>query len=93
MVSWVHNFDDEPILFYSELDEKRNEIRKIEIYRDESFGLASLSFEFGGAGLSLEPVPSFEEIKEDPQFLPKVISKDEFEQIWAEYLNFLDSRS
>ena len=70
-VIWVHDFDDEPILLYSEIDEKGLETRKIEVYRDDSFGIAAKGMEFGGTLLSLEPVPNLQEIKEDPQFLPK----------------------
>lgn len=88
-VSWIHDFDDEPILFYSELDEARNEVRKIEIYQDGSFGLASEDFDFGGALLSEVPVPSIDEVSRDTQFIAKLITKDEFEEVWLEYANFL----
>ncbi len=88
-VSWIHEFMDEPTLFYSELDENRYEKRKIEIYKDSSFGLASENFEFGGAILSTEPVPTIVEIKNDSQFLPQIITRSEFEEIWGEYNNYL----
>ncbi len=87
--TWIHDLDEEPILFYSELDNSRNEVRKVEIYRDESFGLADSSFEFGGAKLGLEPVPSINEINSDPEFIAQIISKEEFEEVWAEYNNYL----
>ena len=91
-VSWIHEFDDEPSQLYSELDKSRHETRKIEIYKDDTFGLASTNFEFGGTTLSIEPVPTIEEIKEDPQFLPQIITKNEFEKVWVEYNNFLKGR-
>jgi hypothetical protein len=87
--SWIHDLDDEPILFYSELDNERNEIRKIEVYRDDSFGLADANFEFGGTKLGLEPVPPIAEINSESEFLAQIISKEEFEEVWAEYIGFL----
>ena len=33
-VQWIHNFEDEPILLYSELDSMRNEVRKVEVYKN-----------------------------------------------------------
>jgi hypothetical protein len=88
-VTWVHEFDDEPFLLYSELDKNRSEIRKIEIYKDGSFGIATTNFEFGGTMLSKEPIPSIEDIKEDSQFLPCIITEYEFEEIWLKYKNYL----
>jgi hypothetical protein len=86
--SWIHDLKDQPILFYSELDNDRYEVRKIEIYKDDSFGFADTSFEFGGAALGTVSVPSIEEINSDPQFLANVITKEEFEEIWTAYNNF-----
>ncbi|WP_412771308.1 DUF6881 domain-containing protein [Ralstonia solanacearum] len=40
--------------------------------------------------LSTEPLPSFQEIATDPQFVPVEINQDEFEKIWATAL--LDKR-
>lgn len=87
--SWIHDLKDQPVLFYSELDNDRYEVRKIEIYKDDSFGLAETSFEFGGAALGTMPVPSIEEINSEPEFLAQVISKEEFEKIWTAYIDFL----
>lgn len=33
-VRWIHNFPDEPVLLYSELDKSRFETRKIEVFPD-----------------------------------------------------------
>lgn len=88
-VIWLHSFEDEPILLYSEIDDKRFETRKIEIYKDDSFGLAMQSYEFGGTFLGIEPVPFSDEIKKDTQFIPALISKEEFESVWDEYISLL----
>ncbi|RFS21192.1 hypothetical protein DVR12_17820 [Chitinophaga silvatica] len=88
-VTWIHDVEDDPILFYSEIDSERYEVRKIEIYIDESFGLASQNFEFGGAALGEMPVPSLDEIAENTEFLPFEILKEEFEEAWNKYSNYL----
>ncbi|WP_353885443.1 DUF6881 domain-containing protein [Acinetobacter bereziniae] len=31
-VEWMHDFLDEPIFLYSELDKNRNELRKVEVF-------------------------------------------------------------
>ncbi len=91
--SWIHDLEDQPILFYSELDNDRYEIRKVEIYKDNNFGLADTSFEFGGAALGTMSVPSIEEINSQPEFLAQVISKGEFEEIWTAYRTLQKSKS
>ena len=40
-VRWLHDFDTDPIELYSETDKNNMELRKIEIYKDLSFGMAS----------------------------------------------------
>ena len=39
-VEWLHSNDQYPILLFSELDEDRMEIRKVEQYRDGKFCFA-----------------------------------------------------
>jgi hypothetical protein len=84
-VKWVHFHPDEPTLLYSELDDARWEIRKVEIFPDGRIGYAS-SIEATSATktrLSIEPLPPFDEIAADPQFQPVEITKDEFEAVWS----------
>ncbi|WP_143306317.1 DUF6881 domain-containing protein [Chitinophaga vietnamensis] len=88
-VSWLHQFDDEPVLLYSEIDAQRFESRKIEIYPDGSFGIANSQFNFGGTCLSDHVMPMMEEINSDDQVIPEHISREEFEMIWNEYYYFL----
>lgn len=90
-VSWIHNFDDEPILLYHEMDDHGYEVRKIEIYKDGSFGIASSETDFGGTLLSPEPIPDVEEIRRDSQFIPRIISREEFEEEWHRHLAFLNA--
>ena len=82
-VKWVHSFRDEPVFLYSELDEGRWEIRKVEVFSDGRMGYADSRRTSGGTKLGKEPVPSILEIGTDPQFEPMEVTKDEFETIWS----------
>ncbi len=83
-VQWIHNFPDEPVMLYSELDEGRYEVRKVEIYANGSKGYASRAESFGGTELSETPLPEMAEIGRDAQFVPAEISAAEFEVVWNE---------
>ena len=52
---WKHNFPNEPILLYSEIDGDRYETRKVEYYADNSFGIASQTVEIGSTALGTVP--------------------------------------
>ncbi|MCS3726487.1 DUF6881 domain-containing protein [Bradyrhizobium betae] len=82
-VKWIHAYPNQPVLIYSELDHDRWELRKVEIFPDGRMLYADPEVEFKETGLSMEPLPSFEKIAADPEFEPEVISKAEFERIWA----------
>jgi hypothetical protein len=82
-VKWIHSHADEPVWLYSELDDKRWEIRKVEVFADGSQGYANKSDAIGTTKLSIEPLPSLEEIASDSQFVPFEITRQEFEEIWA----------
>jgi hypothetical protein len=82
LVRWLHNFADEPILLYSELDGDRYETRKVEIFRDGRLGLAGPGVESGGSVLGTEPTPPIGEIAASPEFVPQEVTPDEFEAVW-----------
>jgi hypothetical protein len=83
-VEWAYDINDEPSVLYSELDHNRNEWRKIEIYKNGSTGYTDGNAEYLGTRLSTGPLPTLQEIAADPEFLPRVISRTEFEQAWLE---------
>lgn len=83
-VVWNHSHQNEPVLLYSELNDERFEVRKVETFTDGHWGYASAEEESGGSVLGSAPVPSLEEIASDPQFDPVEITRDEFERIWAD---------
>ena len=82
-VKWKHSFSDEPVLLYSELDRQRWEVRKVEIFPGGRMGYAGPGSAVGGTDLGIEPIPSFEQIASDPEFEPEIISKAEFDKVWA----------
>lgn len=83
LVRWMHTFEDEPSVLYSELDEHRMERRKIEIFPDGRWGYADDEEEVGGSRLGEAPTPSVEQINADPEFEADEIGRDEFERLWA----------
>ncbi|WP_409999431.1 DUF6881 domain-containing protein [Gimesia chilikensis] len=64
-VEWLHRNDEYPILLFSELDEDRMEIRKIEQYRDGKFCFADHGRATGDTKLSFEPLPSIEILSQE----------------------------
>jgi hypothetical protein len=46
-VKWNHSFSDEPVLLYSELDRKRWELRKIEVFPNGRMGMPALTVPSG----------------------------------------------
>lgn len=83
-VKWIHSHPNEPVWLYSEMNDDRWETRKVEIYFDDTRGFASKSETFGTTKLSIEPLPSLEDIASDPQFVPEYITLADFEKIWTE---------
>ncbi len=82
LVKWNHLFGDEPVLLYSELDDARWEVRKIEVFRDGHQGYASATESGGSTRLGEAPIPALAEIASDPQFEPSEITKEQFEEMW-----------
>ncbi len=80
---WIHSHPNEPVLLYSELDDRRMEVRTIEIWRDGRKGFASAIEFTPETGLGLVPVPELAEIAADPEFEPSEISEAEFEEVWV----------
>jgi hypothetical protein len=82
-VKWTHSFPDEPALIYSELDENRWEVRKVEMFPDGHCGYASATESAGGTSLSLVPLPQLAEIAAEPEFEPAEIPRKEFDHVWT----------
>lgn len=85
-VLWRHDFPDEPVRLVSELDEGRDEIRKLEFFRDGRVGVASAAMSCLDTRLGEAPLPSLQEINADPEFVAVSISRDAFEALWERHV-------
>jgi hypothetical protein len=83
-VAWHHDFPDEPVLLYSEIDDEGFETRKVEIYRDGRYDFADAERSTGSTVLSMTALPSLDEIAAQSEFEPSEIQQDEFERVWDE---------
>jgi hypothetical protein len=81
-VAWKHTSPDDPILLYSELDDARWEVRKVEVFRSGKLGHACAESSSASTGLGSVPVLPLREIALDREFEPVEITQQEFEDIW-----------
>jgi hypothetical protein len=81
-VQWHHTNPEYPVWLYSELDDERWELRKVEVYADGLHDWAEGERSTGTARLSDQALPSFEEIALQPEFTAREISREEFEAVW-----------
>lgn len=80
---WFNAFEDEPVLIYSEIDNERNETRKVEFFRNGKIAYATENIEHY-TFLGLEPMPNIANINDDNEFFALEISKKEFEIVWED---------
>jgi hypothetical protein len=81
-VAWTHNFETEPVEIWSELDQNRMELRKVERFRNGTLTFAGPTGTLGETQLGESSLPSLDIISQDTQFAPAIITQDEFEQMW-----------
>ena len=81
-VEWHHNFDEEPLIIYSEIDANGFEIRKVKQFRDGTSTFADESTTTGTTWLSEVAVPSLNEIAEQSEFKAEPIEASTFEAVW-----------
>jgi hypothetical protein len=81
-VEWRHQLHDEPSLLFSELDDEGYEVRKVEAYENGSYHWADRFEAIGDTRLGELPVPSFEDISAQDEFMPTWIDRNEFEKVW-----------
>ncbi|WP_367575474.1 DUF6881 domain-containing protein [Arthrobacter horti] len=80
-VVWHHEFDEEPTLLLSEI-ENRREVRKVEKFGDGRTQFAGPEGSTGDTTLSETLMPSPREIAQDPQFSLELMSAEDFEAEW-----------
>ena len=81
-VFWHHDFDEEPVLLYSEVDDDGMETRKVDVYRNERLDFADGSRSTGTTVLSEKTMPSLGDIKAQPMFEAEEITREDFETVW-----------
>ncbi|MFI1788727.1 DUF6881 domain-containing protein [Streptomyces olivaceoviridis] len=81
-VDWAHEFQSEPVRFYSEIGSDGYEARKIQLYRDGRILKADAFHESAEIGLSEVPVGSIDDVANQPDFSASSISSEEFERAW-----------
>ena len=81
-VKWNHSFPDEPVWLYSEIDNERWEVRKVEVFSDGRMGFANKNRSSDTTELGEEPLPELADIAADPQFEPLGITQSEFDAVW-----------
>jgi hypothetical protein len=83
-VRWLHSDPEYPVELWSELNERREEVRKVEIWKDGRVGYASHNAEVGGTSFGDgEPLPPLSEIAADPEFELDEVTQAEFEECWT----------
>ena len=80
-MEWHHEFPDEPVVLYSEVNEVGAETRKVDVYVDGRMDYAEASRSIGAIKLSELRMP-VEEIAAQPELAPIAISAEVFENIW-----------
>ena len=83
LVEWDHDLDDEPYRIYSELDDSRCEVRKVEFFRN------GICFSYGGERGNegaLSDVPFPEDLRkitgQAGECRAKASSRQLFQEIW-----------
>jgi hypothetical protein len=82
-VRWIHEYPNEPTLLYSEIDAKRYEVRKVEVFADGSKSFASMEESCGDTILSELPLPPDDEIAANGQFVIEGCDARDFERVWS----------
>lgn len=83
-VRWIHSLPREPVALFSELDNARYEVRKLEISAMVPL-VERLRTRVGQNVLGELPVPSLDTINSDSQFQAEEITQSEFEAAWSAY--------
>ncbi len=82
-VVWHHDFEDEPIVLWSEIGDDGFERRKVDEYRDGRLHFADASSSTGSTLLGDQPMPPLDLITADSEFSGTVIARADFESIWT----------
>lgn len=79
---WRHDEATDPVYMWTELDDDRWEIRKVEHFRDGTRLRADPQHPDGETGLGLMPVPPLDAIDAQLEFTVEPLTADGFEAVW-----------
>jgi hypothetical protein len=80
--AWHHDEPDDPIFMWHELDDARNEVRKVEEFRDGVRLRADAAHPDGETGLSEKPLADLADIEGQAEFTVHALTAEEFDQVW-----------
>jgi len=86
-ILWKEADEGLPSLYYSELDDNRWELRKVEVYRDGLATYADKDISTGSTMLGLIPFPPISELGARPELDVEEISKEEFDEAWSKVVS------
>ncbi len=81
-VRWHHDRPEDPIVLYHEIAEGGREVRRVELFEDGRLRHAQDVEPSAPTSLSLEPLPSVEEIRAQPEFAAVEIGAAAFDAVW-----------
>jgi hypothetical protein len=80
---WLHDFADEPVLLFEELDEQRYETRKVHQYADGRLVRTDRVSDLS-TSLAWVPVLPEDEIASQREFEVLALSAEQFEEVWRQ---------
>ncbi|MGW2344538.1 DUF6881 domain-containing protein [Streptomyces sp. NPDC001661] len=83
-VIWHHDFEHEPITFFSEIGSDGYETRKVQEYKDGRQLRTDGTDEAREIGLSEVPVGEIADVAAQPEFSASVITAADFEAAWKQ---------
>jgi hypothetical protein len=82
-VLWRHEYSDDPVVIYSEIDDDNRETRRVEEYRDGQLEYASSSLGSGTTRIADQPMASLEAMNAKPDFSASSIDAAQFDDVWV----------
>ena len=82
VADWHHDNPNDPIRIYEEVSDDRQELRKVEQFRDGRL-IRTDSINDGPTTLTWEPMPDIAEIQDQSEFTVDRIGAEEFEAVWV----------
>lgn len=82
-VRWYHDGHDDPIVLYHEITADQRELRRVELFEDGRLQRSNKVEPDASTSLSLDPLPSVEEIRVQPEFAAVEVDQAMFEEVWA----------